>query len=86
MNFQMSQIPWLDWWISKNTWSPISLPDTSHTVKTAAARLAERLQSEDKAKHKDFLNSFLALKEKYPETVSDYDVIGYLVVIVCPKL
>ncbi len=84
-NFQqVGQIPALDKWLGKNPYWPLwiyKFDDFSVAAGFAFERFMERMQNPELNKdNKDFLNGFLQAKQEFPDSVSDHDIIGYMII------
>ncbi|KAF2202045.1 cytochrome P450 [Delitschia confertaspora ATCC 74209] len=80
----IGQMPALDQWLGKNDWCPIKFPDFSIAAGQCVDIFMERMKNlqenpEAVANANDFMNGFLKAKEEFPESVTDNEVIGYLI-------
>ncbi|CAE7177054.1 hypothetical protein PTNB73_03114 [Pyrenophora teres f. teres] len=80
----VGQIPRLDKWLGKNPKWPRSLykfDDFAVAAGFSVERFMERMQNPELGNgKKDFLNGFLEAKKKFPELVTDNEVIGYMII------
>lgn len=71
-------MPYLDRLLGKNKYCPIKFDTFAHAAMYSVQRLMERQSSPDSKTEDDFLANFLEAKEQFPETVTDNEVISYL--------
>ncbi|KAI1839352.1 hypothetical protein JX266_014437, partial [Neoarthrinium moseri] len=76
----VGQMPWLDVWLGKNARCPIKFPTFARTAEYCAQRVAERQASSDKGPPIDFLDHYIEAKGLNPETVTENEIIGYLMI------
>ncbi|KAL8383414.1 hypothetical protein RB595_006933 [Gaeumannomyces hyphopodioides] len=82
----VGQMPWLDMWLGKNPRCPVEFATFSNTLMYCVYRTIERgAERVSKGKgvaggadRSDFLDNFLEAKELYPDTISDNEVVSYL--------
>lgn len=82
----VGQMPVLDKFLGKNPWfsgptSPIKFPSFGRAAGFCFEQLTERLSNYDPEKEggrQDFLREFLKAKEDNPDTISNNEVLGYL--------
>ncbi|CAG8954438.1 hypothetical protein HYFRA_00006065 [Hymenoscyphus fraxineus] len=75
----VGQMPVLDKWLGKNPWSPIKFRTFNNVAGYCVERLIDRVStSNDSKPPHDFLNSFIEAKAANPETITDNEVVGYL--------
>jgi cytochrome P450 len=81
---QVGQIPWLDKLLGKNPYCPIKFATFEHAAFYCVQRVMERAAARGTSSEKkaigsgDFLDNFLEAKETNPDTVSDNEVVSYL--------
>lgn len=69
---------WLDRWLGKNPWCPISFATFSNVAMYCFQRIMERVSSPNEKSTDDFLDNFIAAKSENPDVVTDNEVVSYL--------
>ncbi|KAK7421448.1 hypothetical protein QQX98_002146 [Neonectria punicea] len=74
----IGQMPLLDRLLGKNPYCPIKFATFENAAIYSYQRVMERVASQDAKPRKDFLDNFLEAKQQYPDTISDNEVVSYL--------